>query len=266
MILSVKEKRNAAGKGGMDTPIVRPVVPKAVPPGGHVAVMVGTRTDLSHLMKKTTPDPVEGTPLFLSRLYRVNAGSAGWYLAGPMMGAPYAVMLLETLVAMGAKKILFYGWCGAVSKKVCIGDILLPTEAVIDEGTSRHYPNREEGADQMRRPKRVAPSAGVQEALRGEMMRRRMAFHEGPVWTTDAIFRETPRKTAHHQRQGVSAVEMEASALFSAGRFHGVAVGAVMVVSDEIASFTWVPGFKDPRFQSARQQVCDVVCSVCQLL
>ncbi len=266
MIPSVKEKRNAAGKGEMDTPIVRPVVPKAVPPGGHGAVMVGSRTDLSRLIEKTTPDPVEGIPLFLSRLYRVNAESAGWYLAGPMVGAPYAVMLLETLVAMGVKKILFYGWCGAVSKKVRIGDILLPTEAVIDEGTSRHYPNREGGADQRRRSKRVVPSADLQEALRGEMMRRRMAFQEGPVWTTDAIFRETPRKTAHHQRQGVSAVEMEASALFSAGRSHGVAVGAVMVVSDEIASFTWVPGFKDPRFQSARQQVCDVVHSVCQRL
>ena len=55
------------------------------------------------------------------------------------MGAPYAVMILETLAAWGAKQVIFLGWCGAISATVSIGDILVPTLAWIDEGTSRAY-------------------------------------------------------------------------------------------------------------------------------
>ena len=60
-------------------------------------------------------------------------------ITGPFIGAPYAAMLLETLIAWGARRIIFLGWCGAVAEEVKIGDIILPTAALIDEGTSGHY-------------------------------------------------------------------------------------------------------------------------------
>ena len=37
-----------------------------------------------------------------------------------------AVMALEKLIALGAKNIIVCGWCGSLSQKLKIGDILLP--------------------------------------------------------------------------------------------------------------------------------------------
>ncbi|PIP35286.1 MAG: purine-nucleoside phosphorylase [Desulfobacterales bacterium CG23_combo_of_CG06-09_8_20_14_all_52_9] len=258
--------RGAPGKAAENEPIVRPVVPKKAPEGGAVAVMVGTRIDLSDLLEGMGVDPDSAFPLFLSRLYGVTKAHTGFYLAGPMMGAPYAVMILETLIAMGVKQVLFYGWSGAVAQGVEIGDILIPTEAVIDEGTSRHYRVRSRTGGSGRASGRAHPSAAIQDALRNELIRQNLTFRDGPIWTTDAIFRETVRKTAYYQRQGILAVEMEASALFSAGQFHGIQVGSIMVVSDEISSLKWRPGFRDDRFRCGRRRACKVIQSVCQAL
>ncbi len=246
---------------GYDDPIVRPVVPKRAPAGGSVAVMVGTAPDLSGLLKGFGVDPESAFPLFMSRLYGVKGAKTGLYVAGPLVGAPYAVMILETLVALGVKRILFFGWCGAVSPAVRIGDIVLPNEAAIDEGTSRHYPVPGYGGS-----RRARPSSGIQDALKSEMARRSLPFFEGPIWSTDGLFRETRRKTVQRRHKGILAVEMEASALFSAGRFHGIEVGGLMVVSDEISSLTWRPGFKDEGFREGRRRAGEVVQSVCQVL
>ena len=36
-------------------------------------------------------------------------------VAGPVLGAPYAVMVLERLIALGAKVMLALGWCGSLT-------------------------------------------------------------------------------------------------------------------------------------------------------
>jgi uridine phosphorylase len=88
-------------------------------------------------------------------------------------------------------------------------------------------------------------------------------FQEGPVWSTDAIFRETRDKVRHYQDQGVLAVEMELSALFTVGKYRGVEVGGILVVSDELTTLTWRPGFKDERFEKGRVAACEAVKQIC---
>jgi len=61
-------------------------------------------------------------------------------------------------------------------------------------------------------------------------------------------------------------VEMELSALLTVARFRGVAAGAILVVSDELASLTWRPGFRDPLFTAARKAVCEVLSTLCPIL
>ena len=52
---------------------------------------------------------------------------------------------------------------------------------------------------------------------------------------------------------------MEVSALWSVARFRGVDLGAILVVSDELSTGSWRPGFKQERFVRARQDACQVV-------
>jgi purine-nucleoside phosphorylase len=199
----------------------------------------------------------EGRPLHISRLYTASLRHPHICLAGPMVGAPYAVMLAESLIAWGARQILFLGWCGAISRTVQIGDIVAPTSALIDEGTSRHYlPDIRESA----------PAAALVEHVSVICASDGLLIHKGPVWTTDAPYRETRDKVRAYQSQGVLAVEMEASGLFSLGAFRKADVAALLVVSDDLSDLSWRAGFKDPRFASGREAAGNLIGKLCAKL
>ncbi len=235
-----------------DDAIIHPSQQEETHDLGPFAIMVATPPDLSALRKHLYEDHPRGTPLALSRLYP----SAGVSLVGPVMGAPYAAYVMESLIAWGVRKVLFLGWCGAIAPHVRIGDIILPTSAFIDEGTSSHY--RENGAT------RAAPSPEMVKTIEQMLHTSQLDFHDGPVWSTDAIFRETPEKVAHFQSKGAMAVEMEVSALYSVSQFRNVDVGALLVVSDELSSLTWKPGFRNSRFRDARQAIYRGIKTLCQ--
>lgn len=236
--------------------IIFPKKGKNSPELGPVAVVSGTETDLFLLRELFDFDADDFQKLFTSRLYASNRPADGPSLCGPLVGAPYAVMVIENLIAWGAETIFFLGWCGSISQQVKIGDIVVATSALIDEGTSRHYPHDENG--------RSYSSERLAARLSAEMTQAQIKFHSGTIWTTDAIYRETRRKVETYQRLNALAVEMEISALFTVASFRGVDLGALVVVSDELASFKWRPGFKMKEFKRGRQAACKVVKDVCQ--
>lgn len=236
--------------------IVNLVKSKNAPDIGPVAVIAATEADLFLLGDLFKFNREDYRRLFTSRLYTLQPPFAGICLAGPGIGAPYAVMVLETLIAWGARRILFLGWCGAVSKQVEIGDIILPTAALADEGTSRNYALPPDGQTQ--------PAQATVDLIGQVLADSGIGFYTGKIWTTDAVYRETREKVAEYQKQGVLAVEMEISALFSVARFRQVALGALLVVSDELSSLKWRPGFRDQRLSAGRRTVCKVVRESCQ--
>ena len=235
--------------------IIFPRKGKKSPQLGSMAVMAGTETDLVLLCNLLNFDS-SAYRLYTSQLYVSNPSTSGPCLTGPFVGAPYAAMVLETLIAWGAKKILFLGWCGSISKKVRIGDIIIPSAAIIDEGTSRHYQNDDTYLSY--------PSEQMIMRLKAELNQNQIHFHSGKVWSTDGIYRETPKQVEYYQRQGAIAVDMEISALFTVAQFRQVELAAVAVVSDELDSFKWRPGFKMDEFKRGRTAVCKVIKDVCQ--
>jgi uridine phosphorylase len=239
-----------------DDAIIYPKRGKRSPRLGPVGVIVATETDLALLCSLLDFDKTQYQKLFTSRLYIAGQPNTGFSLSGPLIGAPYAAMLVETLVAWGVRKILFLGWCGSISAKAKIGDIIVPTSAIIDEGTSGHYQ-----ADEHRSS---FPSKLMVTKLRTALDQKCFNYHRGPIWSTDAIYRETRAKVEHYQRQNVIGVEMEISALFTVAKFRKVDLGAMVVVSDELASFKWRPGFKMNEFKHGREAACMVVKDLCR--
>ncbi len=236
--------------------VVNPQKTKNSPAIGSLAVMTATRGDLFDLCDLFQFKKDAFQRIFNSRLYFDRCRSENFSLTGPFVGAPYAVMLLETLIAWGAGRIIFLGWCGAVSEKVKIGDIVLPTSVVIDEGTSKHY-----GVGNDERLQAPFPMVSrIQKALESS----HIDFHEGPVWSTDAVYRETRQQVETQRRKGVLAVDMEMSALYAVARFRRVDLAGILVVSDELSSLNWRPGFKHERFIRGRQSACKVIAELCQ--
>jgi uridine phosphorylase len=165
-------------------------------------------------------------------------------LAGPAPGAPYAVMVLEKLIALGVQTVLALGWCGSLRPEVRIGDLVIPETALSEEGTSGHYPLVEP---------EPRPAADLCRAMQNCLTAAGEAYYVGKVWTTDAIYRETGAKVKAYGSQGILAVEMEISALFTVARFRDVALAGLLVVSDELFNLTWRHGLRDNRFRRRRQ-------------
>lgn len=164
-------------------------------------------------------------------------------IAAPAVGAPYAVMVLEKLIALGARLVLALGWCGSLQPQVKVGHLVLPTGALAGDGTSRHYALK--AAD-------PGPDPGLYNLLRQNLSGAAVPWHSGMVWTTDAFYRETVEQVRHYQALGVMGVDLELAALFAAGAFRGVPVAGLLVVSDELADFTWRPGYRSAGFRQSR--------------
>jgi purine-nucleoside phosphorylase len=234
-------------KTTLENGVVRPICNQGTPVLGPSAIMAATGPDFHFLQQKLSLSATRG--LFLSTICFDASDSTAPVLAGPFMGAPYAVMMLETLHAWGVRNILFVGWCGSISSHFHNGAILMPHSAVIDEGTSLHY-GQHTGAV-------VRPNDRLSGILEKKLGQMDMDYGKGQVWTTDGVFRETPSQIKKYETLGAVAVEMELSALFSAARYYGLSLAALLVVSDELFSLQWRPGFKEKSFTRSRTIVCD---------
>ena len=194
--------------------------------------------------------------LFNSRLAQIpaNKGEDAFFMAGPAVGAPMAVLALEKLIALGGKNFIVYGWCGSLTNGLQIGDVLLPTWAMSDEGTSAHYPVE-------RRPESCRATRRLLEqglAVRGDNV------ISGPVWTTDAPYRESRQKIKALGDQGILGVDMEFAALSAVAAFRNVALTAVLLVSDELFHEQWKPGFGNKTFKKKSKDILDLLVKFCR--
>lgn len=226
--------------------VIKPLRPPAGLEPGFSVLMVSHPADIATIQKSLQFKADAGHQVLMSRLYILGELA----VIGPFMGAPYAVALLENLIAWGAGEIIYYGWAGALSSGLSIGDVIIPTCALVDEGTTRCYFNDTAAA---------FPAAGLQEKLQSRLDVSPAAIYKGPIWTTDALFNETPEKIAHYQAQGALAVEMEASALFSVSGYRSVIIGCLLAISDDLSQKAWRPGFSDKGFKHTRHRICSLL-------
>ena len=152
----------------------------------------------------------------------------------PGIGAPMAAFVLEELIALGARTVVACGGAGVLDREIAVGQLMIPTSAVRDEGTSFHYapPSRE-----------ISQDPGMVAAIASTLDRHGVGYRLGKTWTTDAIYRETRARVARRQAEGCAMVEMEASALFAVGAFRDVPVGQILYGGDDVSGL----GDWDPR-------------------
>ncbi|MBA3013452.1 MAG: nucleoside phosphorylase [Proteobacteria bacterium] len=189
--------------------------------------------------------------LYNSSLVSIPASKA--YACGPALGAPMAVMTLEKLIALGGRRFVVFGTCGALIRDLSLGEVLMPQWAVSSEGTSRHYP--------LSIPPRV--SSRLHALVCASLIHSGIEVKAGGVWTTDAPFRETRAQVVRLQQQAVAGVDMEFSALLTVAAFREVELVAVMVVSDLLSGDDWLPGFGAKAFKASVRRVSQSLIDFC---
>jgi uridine phosphorylase len=175
-------------------------------------------------------------------------------LAGPLLGAPQGAIVLEKLIALGARRVWVLGWCGSLQPDLRIEDLIIPTAALCEEGTSAHYPVGKNGKQ---------TDSILNEHLGNALQKANLSFITGPVWTTDAIYRETEAKVIDYGSKGILAVEMEMSALITVAAYRSVALAGVLVVSDELSSLEWHPGFRGETLKNRSRAAFKVLLDLC---
>ncbi len=136
------------------------------------------------------------------------------------MGGPSAAIVVEELVRLGARRLVRVGSCGALVDGFALGDLLVATETVARDGTSRAL-----GAGE-----RVAADPALTEALLAAA-RADGGAHSGAIVTTD-LFYDEAGEHAEPPALDALAIEMEAATVLRVAALRGLQAGCVLVVSD----------------------------------
>ena len=222
-----------------------------------LAIMVSSEADHRRFCRLTTPITDSARAAYNAQLLDVVHANRSITIAGPILGAPQAVLVLEKLIALGSRTIIVLGWCGSLQSDLTIGDWLLPSSARSEEGTSSHYPMH---------AAHFLPDTDLFAGLQDYCVQNGFSVRAGPIWTTDAPLRETVGKVSGYGEEGLLAVEMEMSALFHVAAYRKVRLVGLLVVSDELSTLKWRPGFRSTRFKRACSQASETLLDFCSSL
>ena len=183
-------------------------------------------------------------------LYVADTHDRPLLLAQSPYGAPGSAILLEEVFAFGVRRVVFVGYCGSIQEDIGIGEIVLPTRAIREEGTSYHYlpPADVCGPDDVL-------ASRLDQWLQGHGVVGR----KGSVWTTDALYRETKTKVTKYRADGVFAVDMETAAMLAVGKVRMRSVVGVLLVSDRLSSGVWAPDFFDARLRERERFIAESI-------
>ncbi len=171
---------------------------------------------------------------------RVTVGNGGRY-------APDTAMTTEILCAAGAESLIRLGSCGSLQDHVKIGDVVIVTGAIRGEGTTSYYV-----------PKNFSTIAhpDIVDALMKAAESLGVRSHLGWIFTTDALFQETPELIRELNNQNVSSIDMVTSSFLNIAQLRGKRACAFLAVSDECLYGKFA--FRDPRFFDAEQKTLDI--------
>lgn len=167
------------------------------------------------------------------------------FLAGPVLGAPMAVMALEELLRRGAKEIIFIGLAGSLVPGLEPGDLMAPYSGLSTEGTSAHYPALLSPNPELRQ--KIVAAGGSEPPIAG-----------GLIWSTDGIFRETSSLVNKQRSAGALAVDMETTGLWAAAKFRGGSLATLVVISDVLCGHEHRTGFHLPQFRQGLNRAAGI--------
>jgi uridine phosphorylase len=140
------------------------------------------------------------------------------------VGGPATAVVIEELAVAGVRRLITIDIAGSLDRDVPSGRIVLVKGAIAADGTSRHYTSEPV----------VAPDAALMGVLSEALTQAEMEFSTGIVWSTDAVYRETPSLVAAYRSQGAVLVDMDTAAALAVAMALGMEAAAVLVAADEL--------------------------------
>jgi uridine phosphorylase len=173
-------------------------------------------------------EPEPNWACYHSIMDRFVLGGRTCGIVGCAVGAPYAVLVAEQMVASAAELIVSVTSAGQITEAAGQAPPyhVLIERSLRDEGTSYHYLAASDFSD--------ADPDLVDTAARG-LTDMTPPVLRGASWTTDAPFRETRAAIDAAAERGVLAVEMEAAGLYAFARATGTPMLCFAHVTNQMA-------------------------------
>src|SRR5437660_9113352 len=182
-------------------------------------------------------------------LYSGPVGGRKVSFASLPLGAPATILVMEELIACGMRAFLGLGLAGSIQPEAPVGTCFIPTSCIRDEGTSPHYLASDDG---------LHPAQRLVRALEKARVKKGVVAYTGPIWTTDAPYREMVTTIENYRLRDVLGVDMETSAMYALGTYRNVEVCNFLVVSDELWR-DWRPAFGLPELREALKRAEEVI-------
>ena len=158
------------------------------------------------------------------RAMQAATNSNGLTIINFGMGSPNAATIMDLLVAVKPKGVLFLGKCGGLKDSSEIGNFILPIGAIRGDGTSNDYFPLEVPA---------LPSFKLHKFVSDIIVEKQSDYRTGVIFTTNRRVWEHDKKFLERLKQTTSiGVDMETATIFSVGHFNEIARGALLLVSD----------------------------------
>jgi len=147
------------------------------------------------------------------------------------MGCPSAAIAAEELINIGAKTLIRIGSSAALDPRIAIGDLMISTASMKNEGTSKFYvPNRFPAVPDFEFTHELIRTA--QEMLEGTGEK----VYIGVSSTDDAFYGETPEFIEKLRKLKIMNIEMEASALYTIGHLRDVRTACICGCSGNLTN------------------------------
>ena len=171
---------------------------------------------------------------------KITVGNGGRFSAD-------SAITTEVACAGGVKCIIRAGSCGAMDENIQVGDIIIVDSVIRGEGVTPYY---------VKDNFKTVPDRQVLTQLQQAAKQIGVKFHIGPVWSTDALLRETREIVEEKRKQGAIAVDMVSSTLLTIAQLNKVKAGSILVVSDNL--ITGELGFINPKYYDGENQIIKI--------
>lgn len=150
------------------------------------------------------------------------------FMAG--ISGPWISSDIEELSFNGVDTFIIFGNCGVLDKSIEDCSIIIPNKAFRDEGTSYHYlPDSDF----------IELNTKYINIFKEILNKYNFKYSEGATWTTDAFYRETPKKIKNFKEKGAICVEMEGATIGAVCKYKKLDYFTFYYAGDNLDSVEW---------------------------
>jgi uridine phosphorylase len=154
------------------------------------------------------------------------------------IGGPSAAIVISELAELGARTVVRIGTCGSLTTGLQLGALVIVTEAICEDGTSRALASADRVApdpDLLARLIAAGRTAAAQQAAASQQevpAQRTAAAQQAVAVSTDLFYDRPAGARDRWAAQGAAVVELEAATVLALARRRGLRAAALLLVTE----------------------------------